>query len=139
MDEPSVYRISVKGIVINDDGLVLLCREDNGKWEMMGGGIDHGETPEECMHRDIKEETSLEVTYMSPAPLYFFTYERRLPGKFAANIVYEIKLKDLNFTPSEECQELKFFSVDEMKKLDRFPNIDKLIEALEKYQILTEG
>ena len=127
-----MYRISVKGIVIDDDGRVLLCREDNGKWEMMGGGIDHGENPEECMYREIKEETGLEVTYMSPAPLYFLTFEKVNSGRYGANVVYEIKLKDLNFTPSEECQELKFFSVEEMKQLPRFPNIDTLIEALEK-------
>lgn len=132
MSEPCNYRISVKGIVINDDGRILLCREDNGLWEMMGGGIDFGEEPEECLKREIREETGLEVTSMSPAPLYFLTFERRIPGKFGANVVYEIKLKDLNFTPSEECQELKFFNAEEMKKLERFPNIDKLIELLEK-------
>ena len=44
------------------DGKYLLPREDNGKWELMGGGIDHGEDPHDCLRREIKEETGLEVT-----------------------------------------------------------------------------
>ena len=45
MNEPCYYRISVKGIVIDDQGRILLSREDNGMWEMLGGGLDHDEDP----------------------------------------------------------------------------------------------
>ena len=47
-----------------------------------------------------------------------------------ANIIYEIKLKDLNFTPSDECQELRFFSKEDMKQVKLFPNVEKLLEQL---------
>jgi hypothetical protein len=42
-----------------------------------------------------------------------------------------MELKDLNFTPSDECQELKFFSLEEMKVLDLFPNVKELVRILE--------
>jgi 8-oxo-dGTP diphosphatase len=132
MNEQCYYRISIKGIVVDEDGRILLSREENGMWEMLGGGIDHGEDPVACLKREIMEETGLEVTYVSPSPTYFITSPRidHVPAIYVANVVYEIKLKDLNFTPSDECQELRFFSVAEMEKADLFPNIQKLLGIL---------
>jgi hypothetical protein len=48
---------------------------------------------------------------------------------YVANIIYEIKLKDLNFVPSEECTELRFFDVNEARKVDLFPNVEKFLEV----------
>ncbi len=133
MNEQCYYRISVKGIVIDDQGRILLSREDNGKWEMLGGGLNHNEEPIDGLKREIGEETGLEVTEVSPAPLYFITAPRLgTANTYTANIVYEIKLRDLNFTASDECQELRFFSKEQMALLDMFPNVQKLLELLNK-------
>jgi 8-oxo-dGTP pyrophosphatase MutT (NUDIX family) len=132
MTEQNYYRISVKGIVINDEGRILLSREDNGMWEMLGGGLDHGEDPIEGLRREIDEETGLEVTYVSDRPKYFLTCKRRNAETYIANVVYEIKLKNLNFTASDECQELRFFSAEEMRHVELFPNVQELLKLLDK-------
>ena len=126
MNEQNYYRMSIKGIVIDEQGRVLLAKEGNGLWEMLGGGLDHGEDPMTCLRREIGEETGLEVTYVSPSPKYFLTSKRRNADSYVANVVYEIQLKNLDFTPSDECQELRFFSAEEMKDIDCFPNITEL-------------
>ena len=131
MQEQCYYRISIKGIVIDDDGRVLLTREDNGAWEMLGGGLDHGEDPIDGLKREIREETGLTVTSVSDAPKYFIAW-RKENGAYAANVVYEIKLAGLDFTPSEECQELRFFSPEEMTQVTLFANVQKLYELLTK-------
>lgn len=119
--------------MFDSEGRVLLSREDNGKWEMLGGGLDHGEDPIAGLKREINEETGLQVTYVSPNPKYFLTAPREgsNPQTYMANIIYEIKLVDLNFTPSDECQELRFFSTTDMQKVDLFANVQKLFELLE--------
>jgi 8-oxo-dGTP diphosphatase len=129
MNEPSFYRVSVKGIVVDETGRFLLSREDNGNWDMIGGGLDHGEDPIEGLRREIREETGLEVTYISSTPKYFITGPRLGHETFMANIVYEIKLESLNFIPSDECLELKFFNVEEAQKIKVFPTIKKLLEV----------
>lgn len=131
MNQQNYYRVSIKGIVIDEEGRILLSREDNDKWEMLGGGLDHNEDPIDCLRREVFEEAGLEITSVSEVPKYFLTAPRHGFDTFLANIIYEITLKDLNFTPSEECQELRFFSLDEMKKVDLFPNVQKLVEILE--------
>lgn len=132
MNEQSYYRVSVKGIVIDDEGRILLSLEDNGKWEMLGGGLDHDEDPVVCLRREITEETGLTVTYVSPTPKYFVTCRRENADTYIANVIYEIKLRDLDFIPSDECQELRFFTPDEMKQVKLFPNVQQLLKLLEK-------
>lgn len=130
MNKQCYYRVSVKGIVVADDGKILLAREDNNKWEMLGGGLDHGEDPKSCLRREIHEETGLVVTSISDSPIYFLTAPRLGHDSYIANVIYRIELENLNFIPSDECQELGFFSPQEMKKLDLFPNVQRLAEIL---------
>lgn len=132
MSNKTFYRISIKGIVINDRGRILLSKEDNGKWEMLGGGLEHGEKPLDCLKREVHEETGLVITKIYPKPKYFVTSERDDdPETWIANVIYQIELDSLDFTPSDECQELKFFSLEEMKLLDSFPNVKELVKILE--------
>jgi 8-oxo-dGTP pyrophosphatase MutT (NUDIX family) len=134
MNDQNYYRISIKGIVIDDKDRILLSLEDNGKWEMLGGGLDHDEDPIACLKREIAEEAGLVVTYVSPSPKYFVTCKRLNSERFVANVIYEIKLKDMDFTPSEECQELRFFTPAEMREVELFPNVKELLELLASQQ-----
>ena len=131
MNEQCYYRISVKGIIVDAAGRLLLAREDNGKWEMLGGGLDHGEDPMDGLRREIHEETGLEVTYISDTPKYFITAPKSDGETYMANVVYEIKLKNLDFTPSDECQELRFFSIEEARQEQLFANVEKLLEVFD--------
>ena len=130
MNEPCFYRVSVKGIVIDEQGRILLARESDGMWDMLGGGLDHGENPIACLKREIHEETGLTVTKVWPEPKYFVTAHKVTNNIYIANVVYQIELENLDFTPSDECEELRFFSAQEMSELQLPPNMQKLHEIL---------
>ncbi|MCS7484826.1 NUDIX domain-containing protein [Umezawaea endophytica] len=61
MPTQPAYPISIKGVVVRE-GRVLLLKNERDEWELPGGRIEPGETPEECVAREIAEETRWTVT-----------------------------------------------------------------------------
>jgi len=50
----------VKGIIKKDDRFLVLVKPD-GTFDLPGGRVEEGETIQSALHREINEETSLEV------------------------------------------------------------------------------
>lgn len=68
--------------LVDADGRVLLTQRPEGKslaglWEFPGGKVEPGETPEESLIRELREELGIIVKQACLAPLTFasFTYE----------------------------------------------------------------
>ena len=56
------FKISVFGIIKNEENRVLLClRNDYNIWNLPGGGLEKGETPWQGIIREVKEETGLNI------------------------------------------------------------------------------
>lgn len=55
-----LYRISIKGVIFNDAGEVLVVRETGRDfWDLPGGGMDHGESLHDAIAREMHEEVQL--------------------------------------------------------------------------------
>lgn len=62
--------------LVDGDGRVLLARRPKGKamagfWEFPGGKLDEGETPEEALVRELREELGIEAEASCMAPVAF--------------------------------------------------------------------
>lgn len=57
---PAAFPVSIKGVAVRD-GRVLLLKNERDEWELPGGRIELGESPEECVAREIHEETGWTV------------------------------------------------------------------------------
>jgi 8-oxo-dGTP diphosphatase len=65
--------------LIDVDGRVLICQRPQGKqlaglWEFPGGKVELGETPEECLIRELEEELGIKVTEACLAPFVFASH-----------------------------------------------------------------
>jgi 8-oxo-dGTP diphosphatase len=65
--------------LIDADGRVLLAERPPGKamaglWEFPGGKVGPGETPEQALIREIKEELGIDVTSNCLAPFTFASH-----------------------------------------------------------------
>lgn len=132
MQKSPYYRVSLKALVWDKShNKFLVLREDNGYWELPGGGFDWGETVEKCLKREIKEELSLAVAAIAKSPSYFL-FGKNMSGKQSVNIVYEVKLKDLKFKPSPEAEEIRFVTPKEALKMNSWRNVRELATLLKK-------
>ena len=57
--------VSVAGLVTNDDGDILLINSPRRGWEYPGGMVEPGETFQEALIREIREEAGVEVEITS--------------------------------------------------------------------------
>ncbi len=119
------YRVSIKGLVLDETRTkFLVVEENNGLWELPGGGLSHGETPETCFRREIQEEMGLEVAWIAAQPSFFFSFpSQKEPNKWNANVLYEARFAHLNFIPSDECVAVRFVTADEALTLRAFVNV----------------
>lgn len=56
----------VAAAVLEKDGKILIAQRRasdalGGKWEFPGGKLEEGETPEQCLRRELREEFSIEA------------------------------------------------------------------------------
>ena len=76
---PDSKRITVTAAVLERDGRVLIARRKRGdrmadKWEFPGGKVEPGETPEDALCREIKEELSVDLCRTCLAPFNFASH-----------------------------------------------------------------
>lgn len=58
-------------VVVDDHGrIALVHRRDNGLWALPGGGMELGESIEDCAVREVKEETGLDVELIGLVGVY---------------------------------------------------------------------
>ena len=66
--------------IIELDGRFLLCRRHRNerrfplKWEFPGGKVEPGESPEQAIIRELREELGIEVRELRPIMDYDFRY-----------------------------------------------------------------
>ncbi|WP_114791181.1 NUDIX domain-containing protein [Niabella yanshanensis] len=112
---------AVAAIVFNDAGEVLLQkRRDVDQWGIISGHVEFGETVEEAIKREIKEETNSKAiilrligVYSSPASQTYRYGDRTVQyvtSYFEAIIEEKIDLDFFN----QETAALEFFNIDNM-------------------------
>ena len=110
----------------HDDKYLMLHRVkkqndiNKGKWIGVGGHTEDQESPEECLLREVKEETGLDARNAEGG--YLFTYKRENPGEGdnyfvdVYRFVMDIDESDLHLQ-TEETAGYKIATADEIKAL----------------------
>ncbi len=64
-------RPAASAVIVNDKNQILLLhRKDNQKWAIPGGTLEYNESIEQCLIREIKEETNLDIDIIKVFKIY---------------------------------------------------------------------
>ena len=79
--------ISVKAALL-EGGRACLLLNERGQWELPGGRLERGESPEDCLRREVREETGLDVVIESLVEARAF---RPTPSREVFVVVYRCR------------------------------------------------
>ncbi len=110
-------------------GKYLLIRNTYGKriWTFPGGGIEKGESPENSIRREIKEELSITLGPIEVMGTYLTT--RNFKRDMVRCFYSRVDVSDFTTDP-KEILEAGWFSLDEVPPY-RTPGADNIIAMLE--------
>lgn len=120
----SFYRVSLKAIIRDSSGHVLVVKENNNPyWSLPGGGLDHGEDPHEAMARELHEEVGYTGDFtMRPIDLKPMFVEAK--NAMLLWVVFEVMPKNMKFRVGDEASSIRFADPNE------FENSEKRSERL---------
>jgi len=109
--------ISSSAIIIRkSDNKVFIARRSlnkefsPGKWETIGGRAEKGESPEECLKREVKEELNVEIKTFKPFKDYYYK------GRVFKTFIVEL---DKEPSPNKtDFEDWGWFSKEEIEKMD---------------------
>ena len=119
--------------LVDADGRVLIAQRPEGKqlaglWEFPGGKVEKGETPEECLIRELREELGIETQTACLAPLTFASHT--YPDMHLLMPLYVCR-RWSGIARSREGQSLKWVMPRDLRQLAMPPADAPLIPFLE--------
>lgn len=115
--ERKVRAVTVDGLVIKEGKILLVKRNHEpyfGFWAIPGGFVEWGETCEEAVAREIKEETGFEAEVKNLFAVY------SAPGRDprqTITIAYSLEVKGGKMEKSEEATDIGWFPLDKLPPL----------------------
>ncbi|MFK7951533.1 MAG: NUDIX domain-containing protein [Ekhidna sp.] len=119
-------RVRVCGILKENDKILLLKHEPFGEmgylWLPPGGGVEFGESAEDALIREFKEETNLDIEVLQ----FLFTNEVISKKLHAIELLFQVKRisgelilgSDPEYTQENQLlKDLKFLSIDELNSI----------------------
>ena len=120
------HLVSCAGLVTNEEGKILLVKSPWRGWEYPGGLIEPGETFQQALKREIREEAGVEVEILS-----FIGICKNLE-KNIVNIDFSCRYVNGELTPSEESPEVIWATEEEAFSLITFPLTKKRLANMLK-------
>ena len=126
-----VVEVAVGVVIRGHQTFVCLRSNDKhqgGKWEFPGGKVEAGESPEQALHRELKEEIAIQITHTDPLITIAHDYGDK-QVKLIVFIVDGFKGEPVG----NEGQPGKWLSIDTLDA-SAFPAANvAIIEALQGY------
>ena len=102
-----IFRIGVFALIFNLEKQILLGhRRDIDWWNLPGGGMESGETVDEALCREVREETGLEVKVEQLVGVYSKPQKQEVVLTFLCQVIGG------TLQSTEEIRESRYFAPD---------------------------
>jgi 8-oxo-dGTP diphosphatase len=103
-----IYRVGVFAVIEQGGKLLLARRRDIGWWNLAGGGMEAGETVEEGLRREVREEVGIGIDIEYLVGVY------SKPQKNEIVLTFWCHPTEGTPTTSDEVSEVGWFAADDL-------------------------
>lgn len=126
------FHLSVKGIIFFGNEFLIVQKMLNHKhrlgfWELPGGGLGFGESPEDTLKREIFEETGLDAEVLSPIHVWSFL---KTPQLQVVGITYQCSVSHKEVHLSGEHSAYQWIRKEDLPGINILP---ELLADMEKW------
>src|SRR5438105_11307779 len=120
-----IFRIGVFALIFNLEKQILLGhRRDIDWWNLPGGGMESGETVDEALCREVREETGLEVKVDRLVGVY------SKPQKQEVVLTFRCHITGGTLQATDEIRESRYFSPDALPQNTLPKHRERIQDAL---------
>lgn len=121
-----LYRVAARVLIIQD-GKVLLVKEANDAWwALPGGGVDHGETIESALTREVEEELGVPAAHVSSDyQIAHYNIGNVVNGVPRMNLYFKVSVPEAMLKKTGHVAQWQWFGKEEFLAADLHASYDK--------------
>jgi len=125
-DDKITLRPAAYGVVLHEGKILLVRTKHTSKYFFPGGGMEQGENLEQCLRREMKEETGIEICDISLLHFNesFFYYDPLDEAFHCFSFFFLCKSKSLSLkgqADDTECEKPCWVDLNQLKEEDFQP------------------
>lgn len=121
-----LYRVAARVLVIQDNKVLLVKEADDDWWALPGGGIDHGESIESTVAREIEEELGVPASEVSSDfQIVYYNIGSVVNSVPRMNLFFKVSISEAAIKKTNHISEWKWFTKEEFLEQDLHVSYDK--------------
>lgn len=115
--------VGVGALIFNEEGHLLLslrgekAKNERGKWEIPGGAVEFGETFEQALKRELKEELGIEIEVLEMLQMCDHIIQDEKQHWVAPTFLCKIIKGVPVILEPQKCDQIGWFTLEEAQKL----------------------
>ena len=132
------FFVAVKALLFVEGKFLLVKRSDKARgehhfWELPGGRMEFGETPEHALQRELAEETGLSANILRPLQTWSFFREEETQ---IVGITFLCKAETGAVQLSDEHEAYAWIRFDELAQYNIVPTVLSDLKKLDREEII---
>lgn len=115
--------VGIGAVLFNKEGKIFLskrgqkARNERGRWECPGGALEFGDSFENTIVREIKEEFGIDIEVVDQLATFNHLIPEENQHWVALCFICKLKSGEPQILEPEKCEEIGWFTMEEMQKI----------------------
>ena len=121
-----LYRVAARVLVVNNNKVLLVKEAVDDWWALPGGGIDHGESIELTVKREIEEEIGVAASEVSSNfEIVYYNIGNVVNAIPRMNLFFKVSVPEESIRKTDHISEWRWFTKDEFLNQELHASYDK--------------